>query len=325
MPAEYKNFSPTEKLEALYKAGHVEVNDKTRWPVMVRYLGERDGVPIQDIWTYQPYTQGTVWETSEGIDEDVKWLGPTDPERIGFQTQKPLGLMERIINAFSDRDDWVLDPFGGCGTTAAAAEKLRRNWNIIDITTLSINLVKRRIEQMYKNKKITMTVEGYPADLAGAKELFGDDPFEFQYWCCDLINARPYADKKKGADRGIDGTVVFPDREENGDQTVYRKLLVQVKGGKVSSAQIRDFRGTIDREKAAGGIFVSLEPPTNPMKKEAIEAGEYQYYLTGQEYPVIQIFTAEELLEGKKPNHPSSISYVKEAEVVEDSSQLEML
>jgi hypothetical protein len=122
MPPAYLQLSSPEKLEALLSAGYLEISDGAAWPTMVRYLDERDGVPLQDIWAYQPYTDGTVWGTNEGIDEDVAWLGPTDPDRLGYATQKPIGLLERILSASSNEGDVVLDPFCGCGTTVHAAE-----------------------------------------------------------------------------------------------------------------------------------------------------------------------------------------------------------
>jgi len=137
MPAAYKNFGPIEKLEALYQANLIEIDGKSAWPIMVRYLDERDGTPIQDIWAYQPYTEGTVWGESAGIDADVAWLGPTDPDRLGYPTQKPVGLLERIIQTSSNPGDVVLDPFCGCGTAVHAAQKLGRQWIGIDITHLA--------------------------------------------------------------------------------------------------------------------------------------------------------------------------------------------
>jgi restriction endonuclease Mrr len=194
---------------------------------------------------------------------------------------------------------------------------------VIDVTTLAINLVKRRIEAMYPEKKLDMTVEGYPADLAGAKELFTSDPFEFEYWCCDLVNARPAGDKTKGkmkgADRGIDGVITFIDVQ--GTKQEYRKLLVQVKGGHVSASHMRDFVGTIQREKAQGGVFISLAPATKPMVKDAVEAGTFTYGLTGQKYPVVQIFTVEELLAGKRPAVPNLVGYAKAAPPKDSTEQ----
>lgn len=260
---------------------------------------------------------------------DIPHLQQKDPERLGYPTQKPTALLSRIIEAGTNEGDWILDPFGGCGTTAAASETLNRNWNIIDITTLSINLVKRRIEDMFPDKKMDMNVEGYPADLQGARALFKHDPFEFEYWCCDLINARPAGNKAqgkmKGADRGIDGVITFPDKDAPDAPIMhYRKLLVQVKGGHVGATQVRDLRGTLEREKAAGGIFISLEEPTKPMQKDSVEAGNYTYNMTGQKYPVIQLLTVKELLDGKRPEHPSAMGYAKKAEKINEDGTIAM-
>lgn len=147
MSASYVNLSPTKKLEALRLKGLVEIREGNAWPTMVRYLEERDGVPLGDIWAYQPYTQGTVWNTNGGIDEDVKWLGPTDPERVGYPTQKPLALLERIVKASSNEGDVVLDPFCGCATTLIAAEFLNRQWCGIDISSKTAELIVQRIRE----------------------------------------------------------------------------------------------------------------------------------------------------------------------------------
>ena len=121
MPEGYKNLSATEKLEALFQEGLIRIEEGNAWPIMVRYLDERDGMPIPDILAYQPYTERTLYGTDEGIDADVAWLGPTDPDSLGYQTQKPEGLLERIIAASSQEGDLVLDPFCCCGTTIAVA------------------------------------------------------------------------------------------------------------------------------------------------------------------------------------------------------------
>lgn len=256
---------------------------------------------------------------------DIQFINREESQRLGYPTQKPEALLERIVKASSNEGDWVLDPFGGCGTAAAAAEKLKRNWVIIDITTLSINLVKHRIEDMYEGLPVPpMYTDGLPEDLAGAKALFEKDPFELEYWVCDLIDARPAGDKKKGkmkgADQGIDGVITFID-QLTGAQTTYKKLLVQVKGGHVGANHIRDFWGTIEREKAVGGIFITLENPTRPMKKDTVEAGEYVYTLSGQKYPKIQILTVEDLLNGKFPKHPPALGYSKKGEKAETTQK----
>lgn len=296
-----------EKLEALDAAGRIywpkskgESLPRLKW-----YVEDAGGAKIGDIWS------------------DIPPINSQAKERLGYPTQKPEALLERIIQASTNEGDWVLDPFGGCGTTAAAAEKLGRQWVIIDVTTLAINLVKRRVEAMYPDKQLQMTVEGYPADLAGAKELFLRDPFEFEYWCCDLVNARPAGDKSKGkmkgADRGIDGIITFIDVQ--GSKQEYRRLLVQVKGGHLTASQMRDFVGTIQREKAAGGVFVTLDHPTKAMQKDAIEAGSFTYALTGQPYPVVQLLTVEELLAGKRPDVPNLVGYAKAAPPKDSAQQ----
>jgi site-specific DNA-methyltransferase (adenine-specific) len=256
---------------------------------------------------------------------DIQFINREEAQRLGYPTQKPEALLERIIKASSNEGDWVLDPFGGCGTTVAAAEILKRNWAMIDVTTLAINLVKRRLEDMYPEQAPSVNIEGLPEDLSGAKTLFETDPFEFEYWCCDFIQARPAKGKSrgkmKGPDTGVDGTATFKDVVPGTSQIEYRKIIVQVKGGHVTSPQVRDFRGTIDREKAAGGVFITLQKPTGPMKKEAVEAGEYEYHLTGQKFPRIQITTVEDLLKGKRPHSPSIVPYSKRAEKAERDLQ----
>lgn len=305
-PPEHRGWgSPIEQLETLWSEGKIlkKKDGKPRLDGMKVYLDEMPGKPAGSVWS------------------DIQRIGNTSSERMGYPTQKPIALLERIIQATTDEYDWVLDPFGGCGTTAVAAEKLNRNWCIIDITPLAINLVKRRIEDMYPEAIPNMTVDGYPADEAGARELFKRSAFDFEYWCCDLVNARPGGDKTKdkmkGADRGIDGVITFQDVAPGGSTMEWKRLLVQVKGGKVQASQIRDLVGTVQREKAAGGVFISLEEPTKPMMKDVVEAGSYTYNLNGQKYPVIQILTVKDLLQGKVLNHPPAISYSKRAERVQ--------
>lgn len=309
-------LSQHEKLDRLYELGLITIDPNEAWPMYQRYLTPKDGQPVSDIWAFQPYTSGTVFGSDAGIDEDVRWLSPRDQERLGYPTQKPEGLLQRIIESTTEPGDWVLDPFGGCGTTAAVAEKLQRNWVIIDITTLAINLVKRRIERIYPDTKPDLTVEGYPADIAGARELFAQDPFQFEFWCCDLVEASPAGDKTKGkmkgADRGVDGVITLIEPTRTG-RTTYHRVIVQVKGGHVAASQLRDFRGTIEREKAVAGVFVTLEPPTKAMRQEAVDAGNFTYALTSRKYPVIQIITVEELLNGVRPDLPNVVAYAKVA------------
>lgn len=179
----------------------------------------------------------------------------------------------------------------GCGTAVHAAEKLHRQWVGIDITHLAINLIERRLKDAFPG--ITFNVEGTPKDLEGARNLAERDKYQFQWWAVSLVGARPYQGHKKGADSGIDGMYFF----SVGDNTT-KKLIVSVKGGEnVNVAMIRDLKGTMERERAEIGLFITLAPPTQPMSAEAASAGFYDPGLV-KIYPRIQILTIEGLLNG---------------------------
>jgi len=232
-------------------------------------------------------------------------------EHIGYPTQKPLALLERIIQAGSKQGDWILDPFAGCGTTIAVAEKLNRKWIGIDITHLAISLLKYRLSDIRQKTESVKAEENYevigePEDMSGARQLAKDDPHQFQWWADGLIEAKPIGGElgskkgKKGADRGIDGAISFID-DDTGKP---KRVIVQVKSGHVSSRDIRDMVGTVEREKAAIGVFITLNESTKDMKKEAVSAGYYFSEGWQQNYPKIQILTIEELLNGAKVNMP---------------------
>jgi hypothetical protein len=239
------------------------------------------GVPIQDVWT------------------DIGPIGAQARERLGYPTQKPEALLERILMSSSEKGDVVLDPFCGCGTTVQVAQKLKRNWIGIDITHLAISLIKQRLSDSFGpevNK--SYAVIGEPTDYAGAKMLAAEDKYQFQWWALGLVNARP-ADERKGADRGIDGHIYFHD-DNSGDS---KQIIFSVKAGGVTVSQIRDLRGTIEREEAEIGVFLCFEEPTKPMIREAAEAGLYQT-TDGTTYPRIQILTIQDVLGGKQPEYP---------------------
>lgn len=231
-------------------------------------------------------------------------------ERLGYPTQKPEKLLERIILASSKEGDVVLDPFCGCGTTIAVAQRLNRHWIGIDITHLAINLIKWRLKNTFgldagKDYKVI----GEPKDLSGARALAEQDRFQFQYWAMSLVSARPYIDKKRGADKGIDGVIYFyMDKDKIG------KAIVQVKSGKVSVKDIRELKAVVEREKAQMGIFITLEEPTKPMQEEALQWGYYTCPITKRNFPKLQIITLKELLEGKSPLVPFQISPYKEGQ-----------
>jgi site-specific DNA-methyltransferase (adenine-specific) len=256
-----------------------------------RFLDELKGKPVQSLW------------------DDIEAIGAHAAERLGYPTQKPLALLERIINASSNAGDIVLDPFCGCGTTIAAAQKLNRHWIGIDITYLSISLQKYRLKDTFSiepNKEYQ--VIGEPVDLHSARQLSLDDRYQFQWWALSLIQARPLGGDsgskkgKKGTDKGIDGVISFMD----GSKGEVRRIIVQVKSGNVKSGDIRDLVGTVEREKAAIGVFITLDKPSKAMSTEAVTAGFYRSPMMGRDYPKIQILSIEDLLDGAKVNMPAS-------------------
>lgn len=236
--------------------------------------------------------------------DDVWQIQPIAPSaklRLGYPTQKPEALLEKIIQASSEEGDIILDPFCGCGTALVEAQRLNRQWIGVDITHLAISVMKWRLGKLFPN--IKYKVIGEPKDLAGAKELASQNKYQFQWWAISLVDGQPYGDKKKGADTGIDGYIYFMDEKDK-----VKKAIVQVKSGSVSVGQIRDLAGVIDREKAGIGLFISLEPPTKPMETEAVSRGFYKSPFSGKDYQKIQMLTIEELLSGKKPDIPHSLS-----------------
>ena len=244
-------------------------------------------------------------EESQGVRQDDVWeIGRVPPIKQLFPTQKPDALLERIVQASSNEGDVVLDPFCGCGTAVAAAQKLNRNWIGIDITHLAVALIKNRLKTAFKiTPGQDYQVVGEPVDVGSARALAEQDRYQFEFWAMSLLEAFPREQsKKKGADRGIDGLIYFVD----GQKRAMHKAVVQVKSGKVSSPHIRDLKGTVEREKASMGLFITLEPPTRDMRTEAVNAGLYHSDLWQTDFPKIQIRTVEELLAGngfEMPTH----------------------
>jgi site-specific DNA-methyltransferase (adenine-specific) len=301
MPMGFEKLGTLEKLDQLYAKGLIEIKEGTQWPTPVRYLLEDSGNQIQDIWAYQPYTEGTVYGSNEGIDKDVAWLGTTDPERMGYQTQKPLGLLERIIMSSCPDEGIVLDPFCGCGTAVVAAQNLKRKWIGIDITHLAIGLMKWRLKNL--TPPAQFIVVGEPKDLTGAEELARQDKYQFQWWAVAEVGGQPYGERKKGSDTGIDGYLYYMDEKDK-----IKKAIISVKGGhNANVSMIRDLGHVIDREKADIGVFISIDDPTRPMQEEAAMKGFYHSPL-GRDYPRIQILTIAQILEGKRPDIPPWIA-----------------
>jgi len=271
-------------------------------PRYKRYLDEVHGILLQDIWI------------------DIPPVSAHAKERLGFQTQKPLTLLERIIKSCSNDGDWILDPFCGCGTAVIAAEKLNRHWIGIDITWLAINLVKGRLNNMFPG--IQFKIEGEPRDIGAAREL-AKDRYQFQWWALSLIDARPVGstptrprEGRKGADEGIDGWLRFAD----GAEGHVEKIVVQVKSGHVGVKDIRELRDVVSRQKAAIGLFLTLEEPTSEMIKEIKITDPYVSSTWKHEYPKIQILTINDLLTGKRPNIPPTTSVYQEAPIAKRAS-----
>ena len=244
---------------------------------MKNYLDERSGVPLQDVWS------------------DLSSIGGSSPERLGYPTQKPETLLERILLASSDEDDVVLDPFCGCGTTISAAQRLGRAWIGIDVTHLAISLIKTRLRDAFGDTA-QYEVIGEPTTAEDAAALAESDKYQFQWWALGLVGARP-VDQKKGADKGIDGRLYFHD---GGKAT--REIIFSVKGGHLKATDVRDLRGVIDREKADIGVLLSFEPPTKQMRTEAASAGFYTS--PWGKHARLQLLTVADLLKGATVDYP---------------------
>jgi site-specific DNA-methyltransferase (adenine-specific) len=242
------------------------------------------------------YADESLGERLQSIWDDIPPIGAQAQERLGYPTQKPVALLERIISASSNEGDTVLDPFCGCGTTIHAAQKLKRNWIGIDITHLAISLIERRLKDAFPG--ISFEVHGTPKDLASAQDLARRDKYQFQWWAVSVVDARPYGGKKKGADTGIDGILFF-----RGDKDKTEKALVSVKGGdNVGVIMVRELIAVVEREKAAIGVLITAGLPTRAMEREASAGGLFESPF--EKVPKIQIITLAELFQGKRPRIP---------------------
>ncbi len=294
-----------ERMQEAYEKGLIVQSQPGAIPRLKRYLDEQEGMPVGDVWT------------------DIPPVQSQSKELLGYPTQKPLALLERIIQASSNPGDIILDPFCGCGTAIAAAQKLGRKWIGIDITHLSIALQKYRLRDMFPD--IQFNVVGEPKDVGAAKQLAQDNRYQFQWWALSLVQAKPLGGQegsktgKKGSDRGIDGVITFIDDA----YAKPKRVLVQVKSGHVKSGDIRDLVGAVQRENAAIGVFITLEAPSRDMITEAVSAGYYDSPGWHQKYPRIQIRTIAELLKGAKIDMPAQYGTFKQAQKVQKSGEAE--
>ncbi len=281
-----------KRMEAAAEEGLIVQPKPGGVPRFKRYLDEQKGKPMGDIW------------------EDIPPINSQAQERLGYPTQKPEALLERILRASSNEGDVILDPFCGCGTTVQVAQKLNRRWIGIDITHLAIGLIKYRLDNSFGPEiRNTYKVTGEPTDIAGAQRLADENKYQFQNWALGLCGARREGEIKKGADRGIDGRLYFHD-DNSGNS---KQIIFSVKGGHhVGVSEVRDLIGVLQREKAEIGVYISFEESTKPMQREAAEAGFYTSR-DGSKYPRLQLLTIKELQERTKnvqrPLHVRDVTF----------------
>ncbi|WHO38738.1 site-specific DNA-methyltransferase [Sphingobium sp. AP49] len=306
LPLDQQDAPPQQMLDLLHQAGEVVLSASGR-PTYKQRLGQ--GTVYQDIWAYQPGTDGCLIDTEEGIDADVKWLDSED-EKLGYPTQKPIGLLERIIAASSNPGDVILDPFCGCGTAVDAAQKLGRRWIGIDITHLAIGLIEKRLREGYGNAARFETI-GSPRDLASAQRLAVDDPHQFQHWITLKLGGWPWMGGKKGGDKGVDGYFYYVGE---GGQT--RTGVISVKAGhNVNPAMVRDLGRVMQRDGHRIGLFVCAAAPTRGMEQEADSHGLVQTEFG--RFPALQIFTLAELFVDRHPRLPPLVSPNRKAPRIE--------
>jgi DNA modification methylase len=271
-----------EKMQELIRQGRVIQTRKGAVPQYKRYLDEMPGVPLQNLW------------------DDLPVLNNRSKEVLGYPTQKPLALLERIIKASSNPGDLILDPFCGCGTAIEAAQALDRRWIGIDVTVLALDVVERRLRRRFPmlQRGRDYQVTGIPLDVDGARRLFAEDPHEFQLWAITLVDGQPREGGKKGGDGGVDGIIYYQE-----SASTVGHAVVSVKGGEnVSPSDVRDLIGTMTNQKAKLGAFITLREPSSKMIKTAKEAGSVD--VGGAYRPRVQICTIEQLLRRQKPDLP---------------------
>jgi DNA modification methylase len=275
-----------EKMEALRAEGRIIQPSPGAVPRYKRYQDEMSGVPIGDMW------------------DDITPINSQAQERLGYPTQKPEALLERIIRASSNEGDLVLDPFCGCGTAIAVAERLKRRWIGIDITHLAITLMKHRLRDAFGDAP-AYEVVGEPVSLPDAEALAASDPYQFQWWTLGLVGARP-VEQKKGADQGIDGRLYFHD-EAKGKT---KQIVISVKAGKTGSPHVDALRGVMDKAQAEIGVLLTMQEPTKPMREAAASAGFYTSPGWTTKHPKLQLLTVRELLDGRRIDYPSGAANV---------------
>jgi len=279
-------FPLIERLDELERVGLIEWAKKVGGrPRYKRYLDDTSGMALQDVWG------------------DIDPINARASERLGYPTQKPVALMQRILASSSNPGDIVLDPFCGCGTTIDAAQRLDRRWIGIDVTFLAIDLIDTRLRDTYgAEAAASYEIVGIPRDAEGAAALFVRNPFDFERWAVSLVDGTP--NEKQVGDKGIDGVVRF---HTGGDISTAGRALVSVKGGKtVNPGMVRDLVGTIEQHRADMGLFICMTEPTAGMSEVARRSGDYIWPVDRRRYPKVQILTIAELLAGTQPKMPTA-------------------
>lgn len=265
---------PPSVLEEMDAKGRIHWPRKVGgMPRLKQYPEDLPGVPVQDVIT------------------DIRPMHNLSKERLGYPTQKPIALLDRIISCSTEPGQVVFDPFCGCGTTIYSALKNNREWIGCDIAILAIKLIKDVLEERHRLAEGThFSISGIPNSTEAAETLFHHDPYQFQHWFVERVGGFPMT--RKSADRGIDGRLYF---EVGGN---LKEAVLSVKGGNIRPTDIRDLRGVLEREPGAEiAGFLTRLPPTRAMETEAAEAGMYEY--NGIQYPRIQILTVQQVLEQK--------------------------
>lgn len=288
---DWRGFNPTSKgrhwayppdeLDKLDRDGRIYwPKKKGGWPRFKAYLDESEGIPLQDVWT------------------DISPVNSQAQERLGYPTQKPLALLERIITSSTNLGDVVFDPFCGCGTAVVAAHQLNRHWIGCDIAILSVQIVRDLLDRRYGlHDGEHYHITGVPRSVEAAKDLFERDKKQFQHWLVELSGG--FTNNKTSGDQGVDGRLYF------GPKSDLRSMVLSVKGGHLSPQFVRELRGTLERDGTEMAGFLCLNEPTKGMVTEAAKAGMFTY--DGASYPRMQIRTVQELLDGKAFDTPSRV------------------
>lgn len=274
-----------ERMQAAAAAGIIVQSGPGRVPRMKRYLDEQRGLPLGDVWT------------------DIPPLNSQARERIGYPTQKPMALLERLIRLTTASGAVVLDPFCGCGTTIHAAETLGRNWIGIDVSYAAIMVIEDRLATWLPNARYQ--VSGIPSGEAEARALARLDPYTFQQWAVGRLGGQP---RGKGADRGIDGEIIY----KSGPRS-YGRVIVSVKAGQhVNPGMMRDLGHVVSRERAQLGVFVCLNAPTKEMRIEAQRSPIVEVF--GKKRHQLEIITVKDLVDGPDIGIRTELSFIQSNE-----------